>query len=79
MMSCKLLSINVLRTTKQTFVHVVVPITAHMGNFKKNGCFYILPNYFEGNTFQDQPIILKDDYDGQFFAQCTFGSHSVNI
>lgn len=52
---------------------------AYMGNFKKNGCFYILPNYFEGNTFQDQPIILKDDYDGQFFAQCTFGSHSVNI
>ena len=50
-----------------------------MGNFQKNGCFYILPNYFEGNTFQDQPIILKDDYDGQFFAQCTFGSHSVNI
>ena len=50
----------------------------HIGNFKKNGFFYIFPNLIKIKKFQEQLIILKGDYDGHFFAQGYFGSQSLH-
>ena len=49
-----------------------------MGNFKKNGFFYIFPNLIKIKKFQEQLIILEGDHDGHFFAQGYFGSQSLH-
>ena len=49
-----------------------------LGNFKKNGFFYIFPNLIKIKKFQEQLIILEGDYDGHFFAQGYFGSQSLH-
>ena len=58
--------------------HIFAKIKMQVGNFKKNGFFYIFPNFIKTKRFQEQLIILKSDYDGHFFAQGYFGSQSLH-